>query len=140
MLGGVFGGAGGGDFRVDLVGVRRPVPGGDADEGKGGAGVAGDEGEQVVFCQIGLRGAGGSDRTDDFPYVGAACEAGRRPVGPGRNVIPGCSLVLRASSTSLFVADDRDMPGFAATNEASLSATGTSNRTGVAVRLLMTTW
>src|ERR1017187_10885029 len=75
MLGGVFGGAGGGDFRVDLVGVGRPVPGGDADEAKGGAGVVGDESEQIVFRQIGLRDAGGSDRTDDFPYVGAAREA-----------------------------------------------------------------
>jgi hypothetical protein len=31
------------------------------------------------------------------------------------------------------------MPGFAATNEASRSATVTSNRTGVAARLLTTT-
>jgi hypothetical protein len=41
---------------------------------------------------------------------GPLARLARLPVGPGRNVIPGCSLVLRASSTSLFAADDRDSP------------------------------
>ena len=38
-----------------------------------------------------------------------------------------------------FAADDKDMPGLAAANEASRSATWPSNRTGVAARLAMTT-
>ena len=65
---------------LDLAGLveergEGAVPGGDADEAEWGAGVVGDESEQIVFRQIGLRDAGGSDRTDDFPYVGAAREA-----------------------------------------------------------------
>ena len=45
----------------------------------------------------------------------------------------------RASSTSRLAADDKDMPGLAATKDDSRSATAVSNRTGVAVRLAMTT-
>src|SRR5580692_2237030 len=70
---------------------------------------------------------------------GPPARAARRPVGPDRKMIPGCSAIRRASSTSRFAAEDNDIPGFAATKEASRSATGGSNLTGVAARLLMTT-
>src|SRR5258708_36082084 len=70
---------------------------------------------------------------------GPPARAARRPVGPDRKMIPGCSAIRKASAASRFAADDKDMPAFAATKEASRSATGGSNLTGVAVRLLMTT-
>src|SRR5512146_2375066 len=71
---------------------------------------------------------------------GPPARAARRPVGPDWKMMPGCSAIRMASSTSRFAAEDSDMPGFAATKEASRSATGGSNLTGVAARLLMTTF
>jgi len=64
---------------------------------------------------------------------------GALPEARDSGMIPGCSVIRRASSTSRLAAEDNDMPGFAATKETSLSATGGSNLTGVAGRLLITT-
>ena len=70
---------------------------------------------------------------------GPPARAARRPVGPARKTIPGCSVIRKASSTRRLAADDNDMPGFAETKDASLSATSGSNLTGVGDFLAMTT-
>jgi hypothetical protein len=41
--------------------------------------------------------------------------------------MPGCSFILRDSSTRRFAADDKDMPGLATSNADSLSATAVSS-------------
>jgi hypothetical protein len=55
---------------------------------------------------------------------GPPARAARRPVGPGRNMIPGCSPIRRASSMSRFAADDRDMPGVGGCDAEQLSDGG----------------
>ena len=57
-VGRCLGVAGGSDFRVDLVWVRRPVSDGDADKARWGAGVVFDQGDQGILGQFGLRAAG----------------------------------------------------------------------------------
>ena len=58
LLGGVLGGVSGGDLGVDLVGVGRPVPDGGADEPQRGAGVIGDQAEQVIVGEAQARRRG----------------------------------------------------------------------------------
>jgi hypothetical protein len=63
--------AGGGDLRVDLVWVRRPVSDGDADKTRWRACVVFDQGDQGILSQLGLCAAGRSDRTDHLWSVPA---------------------------------------------------------------------
>ncbi len=80
IFGGVFGRPGGGDLGIDLAGIGRPVPDRDPQQAHGDAGVAGHQGEQVAFSEVGLGGPRGLDRADGFPDVRSAGQ-GRAPAG-----------------------------------------------------------
>ena len=117
---------------VDLLGVGRPVPDGGADKPQRSARVVSDQAEQPLVGQLRLRAPADLTAPTASLTSGPLASAARRPVGPGRNTVPGCSLMRRASSTSRFAAEDSDMPGLAATKEARRSTTAPSDRTASA--------
>ncbi|MGO9080317.1 MAG: hypothetical protein ACLQDY_14945 [Streptosporangiaceae bacterium] len=101
----------GGDLGVGVLGVGRPVPDGGADEPQRGTRVVSDRAVQPVVGQLRLVLRADLTARAASRMSGLLASAAGRRVGPGRNTVPGCSLMRRASSHEPACAEDGDMPG-----------------------------